>query len=819
MKSMHSMLGSYGATALMLIALAFPGSAFAIAGKFQFVNGQVQIINTAGSPHNVSKGDVINEGDTISASANGFAQIKMEDGGFFAVRPDTQFKVDTFTFNGKEDGSEKGIFSLIKGSLRSVTGLIGKTHRDNYKIVTASSTIGIRGSGADVGHDDSIGTAVHTLFGGHTLTSNGKTIETGPGQTALAAPGQAPKFVPSFPFNTSTSPGDKQGNGPPGNDKQGNNDKGQNGNNNSGNNNPTDATGLTNPKVVIPITTTNGFNLTTNTDSSGNPIGGGSPRYLHFLGGILNTGSGFQFAEQGSHENATYPFSNYTFDSSGALTGVASSNLNFYNADEFNISTPSAIITDEASSLVVISGTVSDLYHTPDDSIFIGRGTNQVVLTTCSSCSGTDTFVSTLSIVGLATAPAFVQTITGSTTYTVVGSTHPADGFGNVGTLNTNPLSTFLRANFTAQTVDLGASLFINNKTIDASASGLPIFSDGFGTKSGSGLTVNCTGSGCGGGYVGGIDGKFFGNAAATAGFRYLFFPSSDVSAGGNFTDLIQGAVAFSASSTPSATPGFAGPVGSGGSAVGLATAVQPGLFNGFNVVDNSSFSARVDTNGNLIAFDIRNSSGGNLSASLGTDSVVVDGSDSSLGVTWGRWKNGTSYNAITRSNDTNSSLAPSGALTFITGTQITTDAQLAAMPGLGIPSATYNLASGSFPTTLDGVSGSHLTSGSANVSFSANTISISLAGIGTPGSGFNNWNASGSGAIADFKGQNGIALSGSCSGGGGVCSSVGTSLNSSASSVHGGFVGAQAQGLISTFGLTVTGGSMNLAGAAYMKR
>ncbi|MFM9913926.1 MAG: FecR domain-containing protein [Methylophilaceae bacterium] len=188
--------------------LMFSGAVFAVAGKFQFVNGTAQVTDSKGQQRSVAKGGEVNEGDTVATSADGFTQIKMEDGGFFAVRPNTTFKIDTFTFNGKEDGSEKGAFSLIKGSLRAVTGLIGKTHRENYKVQTATSTIGIRGSGADMGEDPIIGTAVRTLFGGHTLTKrlNGKDflLESGPGQIMLAKPDGVPEFVPNFPFDTGT---------------------------------------------------------------------------------------------------------------------------------------------------------------------------------------------------------------------------------------------------------------------------------------------------------------------------------------------------------------------------------------------------------------------------------------------------------------------------------------------------------------------------------------------------------------------------------------------------------------------------------------
>ena len=53
----------------------------------------------------------------------------MGDGGMITMRPDTEFKIDSYNFNGQQDGTEKSFFSLLKGGFRSVTGLIGKLHK------------------------------------------------------------------------------------------------------------------------------------------------------------------------------------------------------------------------------------------------------------------------------------------------------------------------------------------------------------------------------------------------------------------------------------------------------------------------------------------------------------------------------------------------------------------------------------------------------------------------------------------------------------------------------------------------------------------
>jgi hypothetical protein len=117
-----------------------------IAGRAQFVMGNVQVINVAKQTRALHKGDPVNEGDTVVTARGANAQIRMQDGGFVAVRPETQLRFDSFKFSGKEDGSEKLFFSLAKGGFRSVTGLIGRINKPSYRITTAAATIGIRGT-------------------------------------------------------------------------------------------------------------------------------------------------------------------------------------------------------------------------------------------------------------------------------------------------------------------------------------------------------------------------------------------------------------------------------------------------------------------------------------------------------------------------------------------------------------------------------------------------------------------------------------------------------------------------------------------------
>lgn len=117
-----------------------------IAGNVQFVNGSVQVSNAASRAQVLQKGDAVHESDTVTTAKGASAQIRMRDGGFIVIRPDSQLKFDSFIFSGEEDGSERSFFSLIKGGMRAITGLIGQKNKSNYRIATTTSTIAIRGT-------------------------------------------------------------------------------------------------------------------------------------------------------------------------------------------------------------------------------------------------------------------------------------------------------------------------------------------------------------------------------------------------------------------------------------------------------------------------------------------------------------------------------------------------------------------------------------------------------------------------------------------------------------------------------------------------
>ncbi len=132
---------------LMALAAAFPVFSYAAgAANVNFSSGSVTAVNAVGVQRPLTKGAEISNGDTIRTGDGGRAQLRFSDGAMVSLQPETEFRVDNYQYSGKPDGQERGFFSLLKGGLRTITGFVGRSSRDNYKVTTGVATIGIRGT-------------------------------------------------------------------------------------------------------------------------------------------------------------------------------------------------------------------------------------------------------------------------------------------------------------------------------------------------------------------------------------------------------------------------------------------------------------------------------------------------------------------------------------------------------------------------------------------------------------------------------------------------------------------------------------------------
>lgn len=94
----------------------------------------------------LKKGAKVNVGDILLAKDGSYAQIKFIDKGEMILRPDTEVIISDYGFDLKNPTENKAKLEITKGGLRRLTGLIGKTKRDEDQLKTPTATVGIRGT-------------------------------------------------------------------------------------------------------------------------------------------------------------------------------------------------------------------------------------------------------------------------------------------------------------------------------------------------------------------------------------------------------------------------------------------------------------------------------------------------------------------------------------------------------------------------------------------------------------------------------------------------------------------------------------------------
>lgn len=143
-------------------ALLVPALSWASAAKVDFVVGAAVAVTPAGVERKLVKGSEVQTGEIVRTGDDGRIQLRFSDGAMLSLQPQSDFRLDNYQFSGKEDGQERGFFSLLKGGLRKITGLIGRSNRANYQTRTSVATIGIRGTEYTVAYLDSNRVAVST---------------------------------------------------------------------------------------------------------------------------------------------------------------------------------------------------------------------------------------------------------------------------------------------------------------------------------------------------------------------------------------------------------------------------------------------------------------------------------------------------------------------------------------------------------------------------------------------------------------------------------------------------------------------------------
>lgn len=118
--------------------------AIASSGTVKVVQGQV-FVERSGLSLPLQVGDVLQEKDRIVVRAASSAGITLRDDTRISVGPMSTLVINQFAFDPKtQEGSSDT--TILRGTMRYVTGLIGRLKPSAVRVASPTSTVGIRGT-------------------------------------------------------------------------------------------------------------------------------------------------------------------------------------------------------------------------------------------------------------------------------------------------------------------------------------------------------------------------------------------------------------------------------------------------------------------------------------------------------------------------------------------------------------------------------------------------------------------------------------------------------------------------------------------------
>lgn len=132
------------ATPGLLLSL-LSAAAFA-AATTQTVSGEVLVSTGSGDYEALAFGQRIESGATIKTGADGRVVLRFDDGQMLYLTESSLLVVSEYKFDAHNPADSKFQASLLKGSLRAVTGVIGEANKKNVTFKTPVATVGITGT-------------------------------------------------------------------------------------------------------------------------------------------------------------------------------------------------------------------------------------------------------------------------------------------------------------------------------------------------------------------------------------------------------------------------------------------------------------------------------------------------------------------------------------------------------------------------------------------------------------------------------------------------------------------------------------------------
>lgn len=118
----------------------------ASAGEVTFVAGSAKQQPPTGAARLVVKGLKLAQGDVIRTDADGYVYVRMADAGLLVVRPQSELRIDRWSYDAKRPELSEIKYTLQSGVARYVSGRGSQAAKDKFRFNTSLAAIGVRGT-------------------------------------------------------------------------------------------------------------------------------------------------------------------------------------------------------------------------------------------------------------------------------------------------------------------------------------------------------------------------------------------------------------------------------------------------------------------------------------------------------------------------------------------------------------------------------------------------------------------------------------------------------------------------------------------------
>jgi hypothetical protein len=150
------------------------------------VSGNVFVSQGSNPAHRVINNEAIVSDTVINTGEKSSALLRFEDGQIVTMQGNSTFQVREYRYDARLIQKSSIVFSMFKGGMRFITGLIGQQSKQAFRLLSPNATIGIRGTEFMV---TMAGNSMysHVLTGKISMTNAAGSTDLGAGQFAVLA--------------------------------------------------------------------------------------------------------------------------------------------------------------------------------------------------------------------------------------------------------------------------------------------------------------------------------------------------------------------------------------------------------------------------------------------------------------------------------------------------------------------------------------------------------------------------------------------------------------------------------------------------------